>query len=176
MSRGVVHGRGQPAVFEAPALGVALALSAGMVTRRAFELCLILGLPACGQAIDINGTYNGTMSRSQGCGNPPPTSASAQVQIVDTASEHAGHILGAQPCDFDFTVTDYGGIGNVSDVRAGCAFQPPGTVFAGGEFSPKQFTLSWTTSAGDAGAGDASDGGDGGVSSCLVTDSWSLTR
>ena len=126
---------------------------------------------ACSQPVDLNGTYNGTMTRSQGCGNPPPASATAQVQIVDSATEHVGHILGAQTCDFDFTVTDYGGVGAVTDVKPGCAFQPPGMIFQGGsDFSPTHFELRWTGPTGDGGVAD------GGASTCLIVDSWSLTR
>lgn len=137
-----------------------------------FPSALALVLVACSGPVDINGTYNGTMTRSQGCGNPPPATASAQVQIVDGPSEHVVHILGAQPCDLDFTVTDYGGVGYVSDVRPGCAFQPPGMVLGGGpsDFGPSHIELRWTTATSDAGAAD------GGATSCQITDSWSLTR
>lgn len=131
-----------------------------MTSLRALLALVALTLPACSGSTDINGTYSGTLSRSLGCGVSSPTSATAEVEIVDTASEHVVHIRGAQPCDFVFEVTDYGGVGTVTDVKAGCAWQPEGMEFAGGTFSPSDFTLAWMDAGGSA--------------ACVVTDSWTL--
>jgi len=128
-----------------------------------------LGLLACSQGgTVIAGTYNGTMTRSAShCTSvPPPASATATVQIVDDTSAHSIHILGAQPCDLDYTISDYGGIGYVTAAHPGCAFQPAGLLLDGtSDFSPREFTLRWSSSG-------AADGGAG----CVVADHWTIKR
>lgn len=131
-----------------------------MTSLRPFAILIALALPACADATDIAGTYSGKMTRSQTCGAAAsPTSASADVEIVDTTTEHVGHILGAKKCDFVFEVTDYGGVGTVTSVKPGCAFQPEGMELVTGDFSPSGFTFQWKSSDG---------------SSCTITDSWDL--
>jgi hypothetical protein len=86
-----------------------------------------------------------------------PAPASEQVQIIDTETQHIARVLGDSPCDIDFTVTDYGGVGYVTGVEPACAFQPQNSQFASGQFSPHEITITWS-------------------GACAVTDTWELSR
>jgi hypothetical protein len=98
--------------------------------------------------------------------SPEPTSATAMVVIVER--DQSIHIQGSMPCELHYRITDYGGVGSITDVATPCTFQPPGMQWGGGQFAPRKFTIDWALPSTDAGSPLLFP------DQCFVTDTWTL--
>lgn len=120
---------------------------------------------ACIVSNDVRGDYNATMIRSsRGCANPTPVPKSVETTLEIANSPVGGETIaihGIFACDASWVATDYGPIGNVEAVAPGCALQPAGTKFVGGDFAAHGFSMTW----------QATDD-----SSCTITDEWTMTK